>query len=290
MSSDFSQPLKHGDVVLSEVRLHYVTAGDGPLVVLLHGFPEFWYSWRRQLPELAAAGFRAVAVDLRGYNLSDKPRGMRAYTGERLAKDVAELIPALGAERACVVGHDWGAGVAWQFAMLYPELLQRLVIINVPHPASFLRALRTWRQLLRSWYMFFFQIPWLPEALIRATRYRGIRETFRNDPIRPGAFSEDDIERYIEAISRPGALTAGINYYRAAFRYGFRAIRQQLRRIDAPVLVIWGERDRYIGREWADPDPQWAPNARVVRLPDCSHWVQNEQSERVNELLIEFLR
>src|SRR3954449_2631161 len=158
----------HREAVVNGVRLHYVEAGAGPLVVLLHGFPEFWYSWRHQIPALAAAGFRVVAPDMRGYNRSDKPRGVRAYSGDALTGDVAKLIRACGAERAVVVGHDWGAAVAWQFAMAYPALLERLVIMNAPHPARFLRALRTWRQARKSWYMFFFQLPWLPESRFRA--------------------------------------------------------------------------------------------------------------------------
>jgi pimeloyl-ACP methyl ester carboxylesterase len=266
------------------VRLHYVEAGDGPLVVLLHGFPEFWYSWRSQIPALAEAGLRVVAPDMRGYNLSDKPRGAKAYAIETLARDVARLLDVCGAERACVVGHDWGAVVAWWFAMLYPERLDRLAILNVPHPLKFQRALRTLSQLRKSWYMFFFQLPWLPEAMIRAS----IRHTL-GAMVQRGSFSAADVDRYVEAILRPGALTAGINYYRALFRYGLRTMRR-LRRIDAPVLVIWGERDPYIGRELADPPHDWVPNVRVERLPNASHWVQNDQPQRVNELLTDFLR
>jgi epoxide hydrolase 4 len=275
--------------VESGVRLHYVEAGKGPLVVLLHGFPEFWYSWRSQIPALAEAGFRVVAADMRGYNLSDKPRGVKPYSTDILARDVARLIEACGEPRASVVGHDWGAGVAWTFAMLYPHHLERLGILNVPHPITMQRGLRTRRQLRKSWYIFFFQLPLLPEAWSRAGKYRLVRAALRRDPVNRDAFSADDVERYVEAIARPGALTASINYYRAFLRYGWQ-LRKRMRRIDAPVLVIWGEQDRYLGRELAEPDPAWVPNARVERVANASHWVQNDQPQRVNELLIEFLQ
>jgi pimeloyl-ACP methyl ester carboxylesterase len=281
--------IAHHYADLGDVRLHYVEAGSGPLVVLLHGFPEFWYSWRYQIPALAAAGFRAVAPDMRGYNRSDKPRGVRGYAGDRLAGDVAKLIRACGAERAVVVGHDWGGAVAWLFAMAYPALLERLVIMNAPHPARFLRALRTWRQVRKSWYMFFFQLPWLPESRFRARDFAAMRRTFRRDPVRPGAFSAEDIDRYVEAMAQPGALTAAINYYRAMFRQT-RQVRSGFPRIEAPVQVIWGERDRYLGAELAEPDRRLVPHVRVARLPDASHWVQVDQPDRVNALLIDFLR
>lgn len=274
---------------LGDVRLHLVEAGDGPPVLLLHGFPEFWYSWRFQLPTLAAAGYRAVAPDLRGYNCSDKPRGLRAYAPEVLVRDVARLIHALGAERASMVGHDWGGVIAWQLAMTYPRLLDRLVILNAPHPLRILRALRTWRQLARSWYVFFFQLPWLPEAALRVGGFAPLRRVLRTGPARHDAFTPEDIDRYVEAMARPGALTAAINYYRAALRQNPRRVLAQVRRVDIPVLVIWGERDPYLGRELAAPDLAWAPDVRLERLPDASHWVQLEQPERVNALLLEFL-
>jgi len=271
------------------VNLHYVEAGQGPLVVLLHGFPAFWYDWREQIPALAAAGFRVVAPDMRGYNLSAKPRGVAAYRTEVLARDVARLISACGAERASVVGHDWGAGVAWSFAMLYPDLLERLAILNVPHPVTLRRGLKRLRQLRKSWYIFFFQLLWLPEALVRVRGYAFVRRALERDPMRPGAYSPSDIALYVKALAQPGALTATINYYRALFRYGPQAMRN-LRRIEAPVLVIWGDHDRYLGRELASPDPVWVPNVRVEHLPNASHWVHVDDPQRVNELLVTFLR
>ena len=278
-----------GYAQLKGVRLHYVEAGEGPLVVLLHGFPEAWFSYRHQLSSLAQAGFHAVAPDMRGYNLSSKPRGLRRYRLGLLARDVAELVRYCGVDRAIVVGHDWGALVAWHFAMRYPEMLERLVILNVPHPARALDGLRKLRQLWRSAYVFFLQLPWLPEALIQAGNYAGLRRALRHDPCRAGAFSEANIEDYVEALNRPGALTAGINYYRALVRGGPWGLRRALRRIDAPVLVIWGVHDPYLGVELAEPDPTWVPHARVEYLRDASHWVQNDRPEQVNALLLDFL-
>jgi pimeloyl-ACP methyl ester carboxylesterase len=282
-------PVAHRYADLGGVRLHYVEAGEGPLVVLLHGFPEFWFSWRFQIPALAEAGFRVVAPDMRGYNLSDKPKGVESYALERLARDVERLIGALGEERAVVVGHDWGGIVAWAVAMLHPERVERLVILNVPHPERFSRGLRTPRQLLKSLYAFFFQIPWLPEKVLRAGDFAIVRSVFRNDPVRPGTFGERDIDRYVGALSRPGALTAPINYYRALARRAPSVARALRRRIEAPVLVIWGQRDLFLLPELARPDPALVPDARVRRLPDASHWVQQDRPERVNALLLDFL-
>jgi len=283
-------PVAHRYTDLAGLRLHYVEAGEGPLVVLLHGFPEFWFSWRFQIPALAAAGFRVVAPDMRGYNLSDKPKSVGSYALERLARDVERLIGALGEEWAVIVGHDWGGIVAWAVAILHPERVERLVILNVPHPERFSRGLRTPRQLLRSSYALFFQIPWLPERVLRAGDFALVRSVFRNDPVRPDTFGEDDIGRYVEALSRPGALTAAINYYRALARRGPTVARALRRRIEAPVMVIWGQRDLFLVPELAKPDPVWVPNVRLERLPDASHWVQQDRPEKVNALLLDFLR
>jgi epoxide hydrolase 4 len=280
--------LRDGFADLDEVRLHYVEAGDGPLVVLVHGFPEFWFSWRLQIPELAAAGFRVVAPDMRGYNLSSRPAGVAAYAADRVAADLRDLIHERGAQRAFLVGHDWGALVAWVTAMNHPDAVARLAILNGLHPRRFRQGLRRPGQVAKAWYMFGFQVPWLPDRLVRLRRWWLLREGFERDA-RPGAFPPQDVERYIEAWSQPGAATAMINYYRALLRQGPRRAEAGIRRVDAPTLVIWGERDRYISRELAEPDRADVPNLeRVVRLPDASHWVQHDEPERVSQLLIEF--
>lgn len=279
--------LRHGYADLSEVRLHYVEAGEGPLVVLLHGFPEFWYAWRAQIPALTAAGFRVVAPDMRGYNLSSRPRGVDAYAMRRLTGDVRELIAERGAERAMLAGHDWGAAVAWATAMDHPEVVQRLAILNVPHPRRMLQGLRTARQARKSWYMFFYQLPWLPERYVSHNRWQGFRDNFAHDA-RPGAFSAADIERYVEAWSRPGAGTAMINYYRATFRQTPQRTAAGIRPIDAPTLVIWGQRDRHLGAELAEPEHGDVPRLDRVERLDASHWVHHDEPETVNRLLAEF--
>lgn len=269
------------------IRLHYVEAGEGPLVVLLHGFPESWYSWRHQIPALADAGYHVVAPDMRGYNLSDKPRNWRQYDADTLAQDIAGLIRHFGDERAYLVGHDWGAAVAYFTAMRHPELLEKLAILNSPHPERMLSGLRTLRQLRKSWYMFFFQIPRLPEWLAARDNFSLGKRSLRADS--PDAFSDSDLERYAQAWSQPGALTGMVNYYRAALRRSPRAAMAELVPIHTETLVIWGMRDRHLGSELAEPLAQWVPNVRVERLPEATHWVQHDASERVNELLIEFL-
>ena len=282
--------LAHRFADLGDVRLHYVEAGEGPLVLLLHGFPQFWYEWRHQIPALVKAGFRVVVPDMRGYNFSDKPPGVQAYRVELLARDVERLIVACGERTAVVVGHDWGAIVAWITAMCHPRFVGRLAILNVPHPARLLDGLLSPGQLLRSSYMFFFQIPRLPEEVIRAGDFAILRSALHRDPVREGAFTAEDIERYVGAMARPGALTATLNYYRALLRNPGKT-RALLERIEAPVLVIWGERDRFLSRRLAEPPPLWVPNLlHVERLPDASHWVAEDRPLEVNTLLLDFLR
>jgi pimeloyl-ACP methyl ester carboxylesterase len=283
-----STHLRDGYAELSEVRLHYVEAGEGPLVVLLHGFPEFWLSWRFQVPALVAAGFRVVAPDMRGYNLSSRPPKVAAYDIDRLAADVRDLIRERGAERALLAGHDWGGAAAWLTAMNHPEAVERLAVLNVPHPRRMLHGLRRPRQLARSWYMLFFQLPWLPELSARARGWWGWRRLFAKEA-RPGAFTPQDLERYVEAWSQPGAATAMINYYRAAFRQTPGRAEARIRPVEAPTLVIWGERDRHLGAELAEPEPADVPNLEgVVRLPEASHWVHHDEPERVSRLLVDF--
>jgi pimeloyl-ACP methyl ester carboxylesterase len=268
------------------VRLHCVTLGAGPLVVLLHGFPEFWYAWRRQLQALADAGFRVVAPDQRGYNLSDKPAAVAAYGTARLVEDVVAVIRAFGADKAFVVGHDWGAGVAWSLAMEHPEMVARLVVLNGPHPERLLHAMQKPVQLVRSWYMFFFQLPWVPEEIAQLDGYELLLTPLREEPTHPEAFGRDDLARYAEAYAQPGALTAMINWYRAVFR----GKRVDTRRTEVPALVVWGEKDRHLGREIATPSPDLVPNARVVFVPEATHWVQHDAPGLVNDELIAFFR
>lgn len=280
--------LRHADADLGDVRLHYVELGEGPLVVLLHGFPEFWYGWHRQLAPLANAGFRVVVPDLRGYNTSSKPPGVAAYRTGRLAADVRALIREGGAARARVAGHDWGGMVAYTLAAEHPEAVERLAILNAPHPRVFARrGLPDPRQIVRSWYALLFQMPWLPERALRAGNWRLLREGMRREA-RPGAFSDDDLARYVEAWSQPGAITAMLHYYRAALRHPPSAAMADTP-VQAPVRVIWGERDPHLLPSLAEPSHDDVPGLEsVIRLPDASHWLQHDQPERVAALLVEF--
>jgi pimeloyl-ACP methyl ester carboxylesterase/2-polyprenyl-6-methoxyphenol hydroxylase-like FAD-dependent oxidoreductase len=278
--------LREGSIEVDEgVRIHYVETGEGPLVVLLHGFPEFWYSWRNQLPALSAAGYRVVAVDLRGYNLSGKPRGVGSYLLPTLARDIERLIRALGSGSASVVGHDWGALLGWELAMRHPEVVDRLSILNLPHPEQMKAGLRTARQLRKSWYIGLFQMPVLAESYLRWGDFAFIRRSLR---VGSSGSTPDDLERYVAAIARPGALTAAVNHYRALARLAIREPNRSVR-IETPVMVIWGEQDPYLGVELAEPDRLWVPNLRMERVPDAGHWLQIDRPEIVNPLLLDFL-
>jgi len=288
---DTTPGCEHHEAVVNGVRLHYVEAGSGPVVVLLHGFPEFWYGWRHQIAPLAAAGYRVIAPDMRGYNQSEKPPGVHAYAVETLVKDVVALIAHCGVTRATVVGHDWGGVVAWEVAMRRPDVVEKLIVLNAPHPAAFLRELRTPTQLARSWYAFAFQVPVLPELLIALGDYRMLRAVFRRDPVRPNTFTEDDIQRYRDAFAIPGARTATINYYRAAMRRNPRRITAEaVRSVTAPTLLIWGIGDRYLSPALTERLGQWVPRLRVERIVGASHWVQHDAPEQVTALMLGFLR
>ncbi|HEY0816113.1 MAG TPA: alpha/beta hydrolase [Pseudonocardia sp.] len=278
--------LGEGYADLGDVRLHYVEAGEGPLIVLLHGFPEFWYGWRLQIQPLAAAGFRVVAPDMRGYNLSSRPDGVEAYATDKLADDVRGLIQERGAQSAMLVGHDWGGTAAWVTAMKYPEVVDRLAILNAAHPRKLSQGLHHPDQLRKSWYFFFFALPELPEAVVHANNWHFFRH-FLHDA--QPAYTPEEIDRYIEAWSQPGAASGMIDYYRSSVRTPQKAAEAALRPIKAPTLVVWGQEDQYLGPDLAEPEHDDVPNLdRVERVPDASHWVHHDAAERVNELLISF--
>jgi len=283
---DVETEVREGYADVGDVTLHYVEAGDGPLIVLLHGFPEFWFGWRLQIAPLAATGFRVVAPDLRGYNLSSRPDGVEAYTADRLADDIVGLVRERGAESALLVGHDWGGTVAWTMAMNHPEVVDRLAILNAAHPRRLQQGLHNPNQLRKSWYFFFFAIPGLPEEVVHARNWHFFRHFLQE--ARP-PYTDEEIERYVEAWSQPGAATAMINYYRASVRQSPKQAEAQLRPISAPTLVIWGQDDHYLGPDLAEPDRDDVPNLdRVERLAGASHWVHHDEAERVNQLLIDF--
>lgn len=280
---------RHQHLRANGISLHVVEAGpvNGPLVMLLHGFPEFWYGWRHQIDALAATGYRVLAPDQRGYNLSDKPKGIRAYHLDALADDVVGLIDAAGREKAFLVGHDWGGVAAWWTAVKYPQRIERLAALNCPHPLVMRRhLLHNRRQRRKSWYIFFFQLPFLPEWRIRRNNWWVGMRTLQATS-RPGTFSDADIELYRQAWSQPGAITAMLNWYRAALRRKLKRVTSP--RITIPVLLIWGTRDRFLGRELAQASIDLCDNGKSVFIETATHWLQHEEPERVNELLLKFM-
>jgi len=275
------EPWTHHEDIVNGIRLHWVEQGEGPLVVLLHGFPEFWYSWRHQIPALAAR-FRVVAPDMRGYNLSEKPP--KGYDPQTLTDDVRALIEHLGHQRAVIVGHDWGGLIAWAFAIRFPEATETLVILNAPHPGRFMEAVRTPRQALRSSYVLLFRTPGLSELLLGANRCWALARGMRRSAVNKDAFPDEVLERYREAMSRPGALTAALKYYRHA---SLSKLPPDLS-VRAPTLILWGEHDQALGRELTEGLERWVPDL-TVRYLDCGHWTQQERPEEVNRALLEFL-
>jgi pimeloyl-ACP methyl ester carboxylesterase len=279
---------RDGYADLAAVRLHYVAAGaeDAPLVLLVHGFPDFWYSWRHQILPIAKAGFRVVAIDMRGYNLSDKPADVPSYGTAVVAKDLADLIEALGASRAHVVGHDWGAGISWAFAMAHPERLDRLALLNGPHPENMIRSMKDPVQLARSWYVFLFQVPWLSNEICKLDDFKLLIDGFRTPAVTPGKITPRDLEVYKASYRQPGAVDAMLRYYRGMMR---PSLAPKLRPVEAQVLSIWGVNDPHLGRELATPPADKVPNARTEFVGDASHWVHHEAPARVNELLLKHL-
>jgi pimeloyl-ACP methyl ester carboxylesterase len=272
------------------IRLHVMQAGpkSGPPVILLHGFPEFWYGWRHQIPALVDAGYRVIVPDQRGYNLSDKPNGVKAYGVYELVNDIVGLIDSLDYEKVNLAGHDWGAVVAWTLAISNPKRLHRLSIINVPHPAvmsAFLR--RDLEQLRRSWYVFSFQIPWLPERGLSANDWRGAERVLRGSG-KIHTFTKKDIKKYKEAWSQPNAMTSMINWYRAAFRY--RPSMPKDWRVRVRTLMIWGMKDVALTYRMARPSMDYCDDGRLIFFEEDTHWVQHDEAEEVNRLLIEFFK
>ncbi len=284
---DGAEPWRHLDVFANGRRFHVVTAGSGPLVLLLHGFPQCWYAWRHQLRALAPR-FQVVAPDLRGYGQSDKPSRVRDYRIEVLAADVVELMRAFGSPRARVVGHDWGGAVAWATAALHPAAVERLAVLNCPHPRILRRALfRDPAQLRRSWYMFAFQLPFLAEWRLTKDGAALLDRVFPGTAVRREAFTPEDLRVYREAILRPGAARAAVHYYRAAMR---GSLRLPVGAVEAPTLLIWGVGDRFLGESLVHGTEEWvrAP-FRLERIEGSGHWVNEEAPETVDRLLLEFL-
>jgi len=271
------------------VTLHAIASGpkEGPVAILLHGFPEFWYGWRKQIEPLASAGFRVIVPDQRGYNLSSKPFSIAAYAIPELVSDVIAIADQLGQRKIFLAGHDWGAAVAWSAALLQPERVAKLVILNVPHPSVMRRYIFTRpRQMLRSWYMFLFQIPWLPEAVFSAFDFRAGARALQGSS-RQGTFSSDDLAQYRAAWSQPGALTAMINWYRAAFRH---RVKFPDKTVHVLTRILWGERDQFLMAEMARESLAYCTNGELYTVAEATHWIQYEEPDRVSQLLIEFFQ
>lgn len=270
------------------LSLHVVEAGpaDGPLLVLLHGFPEFWWGWRRQITPLAEQGYRVVVPDMRGYNRSDAPQGVAAYRLDALVADVAALADGYGADRFRLVGHDWGGVVAWGVGARHPGRLERLVVMDAPHPDLLAKqALTHPTQALRSAYVAFFQLPWLPEAALGALGFAGLRATVQASA-RADAFEPGEIDRYAEAWARPGRLTAMLNYYRALRE---RSAPDRPARIAPPTLVLWGERDSFLEHHVARAALGLCDEGRLSVVEGATHWLHLEEPARVNAEIIGFL-
>lgn len=281
--------VSEGYADLPGLRMHYVRMGEGAPVVLLHGFPENWYSWRNQLPALAAAGFTAIAPDLRGYGQSGTPSG--GYDIRTLAGDIAQFIEALGYERVAVVGHDWGGAVAWAVAMLHPERVSRLAVLDAAHPAAFAREVWGRDQAFRSRYMLLFQLPWLPEWITARNAGLPLLRAVRRSAVNKAAFHPDDLVRMLQLWADGHSVHGGLNYYRGMrARLTDRALRQSTNVITAPTLLLWGEQDPFGSVALTQGLEQWIPNLRVHILPDTGHWIQEERPDEVNRLLIEFLQ
>ncbi len=282
--------IEHKFASVNGIKLHYVTAGKGPLVILLHGFPEFWYGWKNQIPALAEK-YRVVAVDMRGYNESDKPKGVKNYAAKTVAQDIRELIHSFNEKKAHIIGHDWGGGIAWTLAQEFPECVDRLIVLNCPLPQLLWKHFLTnFRQLRRSWYMFYFQIPGLAEwgikKNLRLFFLKGLRGWSRNKQ----AFTDEDISEYVKAFQKPYALTGAINYYRAAFRNIADKNSRQVKPISTDTLLIWGENDKALGKELTyGMEKYFTGKFEVKYISNCSHWVQHEYPEVVNRMILEFL-
>lgn len=288
--------MKSQFITTNNINLHVMTDGpeNGTAVILLHGFPEFHYGWKNQIPALVQAGFRVIVPDQRGYNLSDKPGGISAYDVDILAKDIVGLFDHFGIQKAKLIGHDWGAAVAWMVAINHPERLEKLAILNVPHPdvmADF--VLNNPAQRKKSWYVYFFQIPWFVEWILSKNNFEYLARMLRRSG-RKNTFTEADIVEYKKAWSQNGAVTGMLNWYRAAMRRGLRSTlkrkKPSARRVHVPTMMLWGKRDIALSFEMAQPSIDLCDQGKLTFFDKSTHWVQHDASAEVNQKLIEFMR
>ncbi|TAA66567.1 alpha/beta fold hydrolase [Planococcus salinarum] len=281
--------LSFQSIETNDVLLHTAVAGpeDGPLVILLHGFPEFWYGWKHQIGALAEQGYRVMAPDQRGYNLSSKPQGAENYTLDDLRDDIAGLIEQSGKEKAVVIGHDWGGAVAWHLAATKPQLVEKLIAINIPHPQAVPRVMkRNPLQWVKSSYMIYFQIPKLPEGMMAAEDFNVMKQAMGGTS-RKSAFSGEDFERYGNAWGQPCALTGMLNWYRALPKGSFRQTTNT--KVEVPVRILWGVGDQFLSRQLAKESLNFCTAGELVFIGQATHWVHHEQPLIVNRLILEFL-
>lgn len=290
--------VQHGTATVDGVRLHFVEAGDGPLVLLLHGFPKCWYAWHDYFAPFVEMGYHVVAPDMRGYNGSDKPSGVDQYRLSHLAGDIRGLIEKFDAEEATIIGDDWGGIVGWETAIRYPSVVSKLAVVNAPHPDSSRQQIREQPLDEGVAYLSFFQLPFLPEAIIRAGNSLLLRKQFSDHPTVPSTYTKQEVDKHIDAISTPGSLTAALNYDRAFFR---EAISEQLPlflserrrtvgpKIDVPTLVLWGEQDRFYSTDLLTPLDEWVDDLTIERFPDGSHSLIAEHPDRVADHVSSFL-
>ncbi|KAK3096806.1 hypothetical protein FSP39_003508, partial [Pinctada imbricata] len=280
----------HGYIHLEDVRIHYVANGEEgkPLMLFVHGFPEFWYSWRFQLREFSK-DYRVVAMDMRGYSDSDKPKGISNYTSDKIAADIKQLVSALGYSDCVLVGHDWGGSIVYTVTIMYPEVVKKLIVLNAPHPGAFKKYMQTsWTQFKKSWYMFLFQMPCLPEFVFKHDDYSVLERMMTSKEIK--TITPEDVEAYKYAFSRPGGgFTGPLNFYRAAFRTDPARAKLLLKKITTPTLVVWGKKDLALNSELAENGRDYITDLTVKYVENASHWVQMDEPEETNKYIREFL-
>jgi len=289
--SGIRSPLEFRVFHINGIALHVVLAGpaSGKPLMFLHGFPEFWFAWRRQIDHFVSSGYRVIIPDQRGYNLSDKPAGIASYSIDLLARDVVGLLDTVAGSKAFVVGHDWGAAITWYLAARYSDRVSRTAILGVPHFRVFIKnVIINPAQLRRSWYIPFFQLPWLPELLLCRRDWELLVRVLRNTSP-PGVFSDPDLQQYKKSWAKKGALTAMLNWYRAALLHPSKfALNPRAAQVKVPTLLIWGKNDQFLDEAMARESLQYCADGYLEMFESATHWVQHEEPARVNTLLSQF--
>lgn len=282
---------KHNHATVNGIRMHYVTQGEGKLLLLLHGFPDFWYLWRHQIPILGKH-FQVVAPDLRGYNETEKPRSIEQYRLSIIATDIVDLIRVLGKEEAIIVGHDWGGVTAWFLAAIHPQTCEKLVILNAPHPNAYTsKAKHSLRQLQKSWYVFFFQTPNIPEEVLSRENFSFLKKMLLESFSKKDVLTDEDLRAYERAWAIPGAMRAALNYYRANLNPSilFAEEARPFPKVKSPTLVIWGEKDVALSKDLIIDTEKFVDAPCIKKyLPNCGHWALLERPKLVSKMIGDF--